>query len=717
MNGSGIISADSSFNRIGKISFHMTFPNLLIINALFLAIITVFAYGNVKKSRLAFNLFLTCLAITIWSVSFGFIFYLSSQAWISVFIRISNITSALLPVFILHFVFGFVEKNKIHARLLYIFIAVGVLFSLYSASPLYSPELILSQARYFPVNQVLLYSLVSFNLIAFILGITVIGIYYGRNLERLGIPVYYLLAALGSAAVIAYSFYLWFKGYTSYPWGAAAIFIGCLFAMFSVFRKELPVMENFEVAALVNLIMSAALTAFFYFVILAMEAVVIREIELRILIPVFTASFLILLFVNPFKNQIEKYVYQLFFPEVEKQKEVSSNFSKEIVQIMNREDLFNYMINTTGFLFFIKKAAVFVMDENIDKYVPETTVGIKNPESLKLKAESNFIRYLEKRGSIVFWDRIEEDYRLIRIKEELEEAAKEGIRLWFPLISRGMILAIFGIGQKENGEYFNAKDMELLSNLISGATIALENIRLYELTQKLRELDEMKKDFVSSVTHELKSPLTAIQSCVDYLLKKRAGDLTRGQMEYLVIIQNNSARLTRFISALLDIARIESAKIDLYLEETNLISLAQEIVMFFSPYAGEKGIKIHLIAQPEIPPVQVDQDKIKQVLTNLLSNSIKFTEHGEILIRIEDEEGYVKIDVQDSGAGIPADAISKLFNKFYQVRETHRVKHYGGTGLGLAIVKGIVEAHGGNINVESEVGNGTTFTIRLPKED
>ncbi|MFH1283150.1 MAG: ATP-binding protein [bacterium] len=693
----------------------MSFLYILALNAVFLLIITIIAFLNARRSKLILDVFFVCVCGFFWGISLSLIFLSASNIGLSVWSRIHNGFFIILAAVILNFILGFTDEKEYLKKIIVGICVVAGLLLLYNFSPFYVPKLQYVRVASASSNHPFYIILSIFHLSVIIFAISRLILFRFRNPEKLRIPINYIIVGIFIAILIIVNQNLWMSGIISVPWLSSLMFLSYFLMLYAVMRRELPGMEGVEISIIVNVVIGITLTGFLYFIILLMEVWVIDEIDWRVILPIFLGSFLLLLFLTPLKDKVERIVHSLFYPEIDKQKKVSLDFSKEIVRIMNRQDLFNYMINTTGFLLFIKKAAIYVLNNDVQKFMPDTMVGIKNPDKLKLKKQSNFIRYLEKRKNYVFWEKINEDYRLIRIKEELEESASEGITLWYPLISRGMILAIFGVGPKMTGDYFSSKDMEMLSNLISGATIALENIELYELTQKLRELDEMKKDFVSNVTHELKSPLTAIQSCVDYLLKKRAGELSRGQMDYLVIIQNNAARLTRFISALLDIARIESAKLDLYFEETNLTTIAQEIVMLFSPYANEKGIEIHLISQPDLPFISVDQDKIKQILTNLLSNSIKFTDYGEILLRIEEESQYIRMEVSDNGVGIPKEALDKLFNKFYQVRETHRLKHYGGTGLGLAIVKGIVEAHGGSIGVESEQGKGSTFIIKLPK--
>jgi signal transduction histidine kinase len=234
---------------------------------------------------------------------------------------------------------------------------------------------------------------------------------------------------------------------------------------------------------------------------------------------------------------------------------------------------------------------------------------------------------------------------------------------------------------------------------------------------KLKELDQMKKDFVSNVTHELRSPLTSIRGYIELLLQGTAGPLSKTQAEYLVVIKNAGLRLARFIDNLLDVAKIEAQKLDLHPEPLDMAALTYEMEVLFRPQAQEKKIAIEREVPSNLPKAWADSDRMAEILTNLLSNAFKFTpENGRITLAVKENGRALEIRVKDSGIGIPRDSLNRIFNKFEQVKQTKGMaKKHPGTGLGLTITKGMVEAHGGKIWVESEVGKGTTFVFTIPK--
>ncbi|HMU74428.1 MAG TPA: ATP-binding protein [Elusimicrobiota bacterium] len=237
------------------------------------------------------------------------------------------------------------------------------------------------------------------------------------------------------------------------------------------------------------------------------------------------------------------------------------------------------------------------------------------------------------------------------------------------------------------------------------------------MAAKLQELDQLKQDFVSNVTHELRSPLTSLRGYVEFLLRGSAGALNDEQRDYLMVIKNNSVRLARFIDNLLDVAKIESRKIELHPENVRPQDIAREMEAVFRPMAEEKEIAFHTEVPPDIPPLRADADKLVEIFTNLLSNAFKFTsENGRVVFSVAEEGDALHFRVIDSGVGIPASALESVFNKFEQVKPTHGLaRKTKGTGLGLTIVRGFVEAHGGRVWMESEEGQGSTAHVVLPK--
>lgn len=227
----------------------------------------------------------------------------------------------------------------------------------------------------------------------------------------------------------------------------------------------------------------------------------------------------------------------------------------------------------------------------------------------------------------------------------------------------------------------------------------------------LKELDKMKSDFVSTVSHDLRSPLTNISGHAALL--PEVGELNETQQEFVEVIKLSVAKMTTLIDNLLDLGKIE-ARVEMEMKPCQLVLVINEAVESLREQAGVKEIVLQLDLPPELPLVQGNQVRLDQVVSNLVGNAVKFTpKGGMVTVSAREEKGKVAVEVKDTGIGIAPEAQVHLFEKFYRV-SSEETRGIEGTGLGLAIVKSIVEGHGGRVWVESEPGRGSTFGFALP---
>ena len=263
------------------------------------------------------------------------------------------------------------------------------------------------------------------------------------------------------------------------------------------------------------------------------------------------------------------------------------------------------------------------------------------------------------------------------------------------------------------GEKINYKSDDEIGELVNSFNIMSDTIK--QKTQEAKETDIAKDEFLSMITHELKTPLVPIQGYVDILLGEHLGPLTEKQKDRLKIIKSSSESLLRIISDLLDAQKLELGKLVVKKENHDIKDTIEKAVESLQPRAIENKVTInqHLDKKIIVPH---DPERIRQVLTNLLKNSLDVVEpnSGLIEIFVEDSPKEVKISVKDNGPGIPQEKQENLFKKFYQV-DTSLTREVGGSGLGLAICKGLVEEHGGTILAESTSGTGAIFSFTLPK--
>ncbi|MDD3013794.1 MAG: ATP-binding protein [Candidatus Gastranaerophilales bacterium] len=286
---------------------------------------------------------------------------------------------------------------------------------------------------------------------------------------------------------------------------------------------------------------------------------------------------------------------------------------------------------------------------------------------------------------------------------------------------------------------FSGEDSTCFQTVVKQVSLPLESALLYEEIKKtnikLEKLEKLKSEFISIVSHELRTPLTSIKNSLDIMLSGKTGDITKIQDNFLNIAKRNVDRLSGIINDLLDLSKIEAGKMDFRFEPLNIAEPIEFVKSTFENLAEKKNIIVTMKIAQDLPQIYVDINRIEQVLSNLISNAVKFTpENGEITISAQKinassintqifdtflgkkpplKGDYVKISIEDTGIGIEDSDIPKVFDKFQQI-ESSLSREVGGTGLGLPIAKQLIEAHRGEIWLESEFKKGSKFSFILP---
>ncbi len=263
-----------------------------------------------------------------------------------------------------------------------------------------------------------------------------------------------------------------------------------------------------------------------------------------------------------------------------------------------------------------------------------------------------------------------------------------------------LIIAIFTLGYK------NAEETH--------QHLSARNAELEQAYDRIREQGKMKSDFVSAVSHELRTPLTSIKGYASILLTEKLGKISPVQRERLSKIDKHSDRLTALINDLLDLSRIESGRARMEMKPLTLEKVINNALPTVETQAEVREIELKVTLPEGISAVMADEKSLEQIFINLLSNAIKYTrEGGEVTVRAVENQNFVQVDVVDTGIGIPEDCLGKVFDEFFRVGG-EAMAQTRGTGLGLALVKRMVEAHRGKVWVESQLGEGSTFSFTLP---
>src|SRR6185437_2596586 len=286
-------------------------------------------------------------------------------------------------------------------------------------------------------------------------------------------------------------------------------------------------------------------------------------------------------------------------------------------------------------------------------------------------------------------------------------AVAEALESQRPVAGEGMSSVLpLAVDGSERAFRVRTTPMRDSAKHLLGAVTLLEDIT------HLREIDRLKSEFIATASHELRTPLTSVQMGVHLLLEGALGELTESQNEVLQACRQDCERLDKLMRDLLDLSKIEAGESQPRLATVSARDLLNTAVKELRPQVETQGLKLSVAAPVTLPWVMVDRLQIERVISNLVVNAIRHTKQGEIKINAEQRENHVAVSIQDTGSGIPGEYLPHIFDKFVQVPDAPT----GGAGLGLTISKLIVEAHGGQISVQSKVGRGTTFTFTLPLE-
>ncbi len=362
-------------------------------------------------------------------------------------------------------------------------------------------------------------------------------------------------------------------------------------------------------------------------------------------------------------------------------------------------------------------ASIMLLDKNTGNLYFETVTGPKKDEVKRVTVplDGSIAGWIFTHNEPLIMRNPQDDPRHYRAVDKKTDFLTRSL-MGAPLNFRGETIGVIEVINRSVEDEFTNEDLRTLTALAAQAAIAIQNARLLSELQRayndLAELDHLKSNFVAVASHELRTPLNVILGYATFLKDDLRGEAS----EQLQIVLQSAMRLRGLIDDMVNLRHLDTgeARAQLEVDEFSLPHLIADVVQEFCAMAEAK--RMSLGVRRPIPSVKIaaDRQKIYLVLANLLSNAVKFTDAGgKVLVTIQVHNAEVRVSVRDTGIGIPADKLDKIFDRFYQV-EGSLARHYEGMGLGLPIAKGMVELHGGRIWAESVEGMGSSFTFALP---
>ncbi|MDH4135555.1 MAG: DUF484 family protein [Anaerolineae bacterium] len=386
--------------------------------------------------------------------------------------------------------------------------------------------------------------------------------------------------------------------------------------------------------------------------------------------------------------------------------------TRTVSSTLNLEEVLNLIAQSAAETMQVKACTIRLLDESSQMVDTIAAYGLSEQYLTKGPIDVQKSRYvyevLSSGQRTIISDTSQDD----RLQYPVETKA-EGINsmLCVPLRVKGKMEGVICVYCAEP-DHFSESDAEFLSALASEGAIAIENARTY---QALEIADRAKSDFVQMVTHELRSPLSAVQSMLRVLEEGYVGPITSKQQD---LIQRSQRRVSFLLALVKDLLELAAGKVEqLKGEKTEVVlnEIITKVTELMRTSAEEKGLELKVeIAEEPLVLVGIE-DGLERVFMNLVSNAVKYTPAGgSVAVRAWSENDQIKVEVSDTGIGIPEEALPRIFNEFYRAKNA-KAMEMEGTGLGLAIAKDVVEQHGGQISVKSVVGEGSTFYVILPK--
>jgi signal transduction histidine kinase len=448
------------------------------------------------------------------------------------------------------------------------------------------------------------------------------------------------------------------------------------------------------------------------------------------LLTAISAAAVVAIALQPVLTQLQVWVDRWFYRERYDHLQALRQFSQETKDITDLNSISHSLTGLVRRAMMSSSASLLLPSPQTSHFYVASASGFKPDRERGLRERSIDEVLLRKDCPILVWLQENEgiltrsDLEVITRFRALTVADREVIdaletELLIPLKRKGDLTGLLVVGAKLSDEGYSSNDINLLQTVVNQTATAIENARLYaresERLAAVEQLEKLKQTLLLTVSHELKTPLTAIKAGTEMLAMQEDGPADSAHSRLLRSINRGVERLERLVEESLDYAQMQDSNLKLELQPTDLRKLYEETVGIVMPAARAKRQDLELCLPDQVPPVLIDRRRCERVLLNLISNANRYTQPGgKIRVDVQVEPTYLITSVVDTGQGVPADELDKIFSVYYRNSTADGKGAGSSSGLGLAIAKYLVELHGGRIWVDSKVGVGSSFHYSLP---
>ncbi len=712
---------------------YLYFSLSALFNAVISTLLGIFIYSRNRKSKVNISFSLFCLSVALWSYAYIFWPLAKTAQGTLLSFQLLHIGACFTSIFYLYFVVTWLDIEKQNRKILYFGYCIATLFASLVFSPLFIKDMVpIFNMRFWAVPGILypFYLAMFFGFIIYSSYLLIVNYRVSTGTKRTQIA-YILVGMVISFVGGSTNYFLWYN-INIPPYG-------------NIFASSFVILSAY--AIIKHRLMDIKFVLRKYSVFLAsLSSIVIVAVAIKYFIERFYedfslwADFFILLgalFVYPsIKDYFYKVANKYFFSSLYDSSEVIAGLSEKLRSTLDIRKIYQFIAETLINAFHVKGVGILSYNKSKDNFTILYNNGFNTYGQNFFPNDPELNKSYAARGETLIVDEVK---RLgnKKYKKTLDLLDSLKVEVLTPLNIKDKTIGLLALGAKESADIFNDEDLKILKVVGAQAAIAIENALLYEETrnfsiklekevekatrdlrqanEQLKKLDAAKSDFISIASHQLRTPLTVIKGYISMMLEGSFGKLTTNEKESLIKVFESNERLINLVENLLNISRIESGRLLFDFKPVQLEKMVASVIDELSAYAKRKNLYLDFKKLSEsLPKVKIDQEKIRQVIMNLVDNAIKYTKRGGVTIELKEADKNIRCCISDTGLGITKEDLPNLFKKFSRGQGTILV-HTEGIGLGLYVADMMIRAHHGKIWAESMgKGLGSKFYFEIP---